>query len=483
MKNNQHDTEMNQYEQALKQGHLTKEKLTELFHHSADIVFVPNQHFDSIIAFYCEGMIDKSQYNEYLHTTITSLTEDFTNDKKDLPPMIEIKTMKEMMNKVFSGFLVFYKLEDDVFYAINISKVPQRAPEESKTEISLKGPRDGFTEELATNISLIRKRLKTEILHNEVFEIGSINQTKVSLLYLKDKVNPDTLKEAQKRLEKIDTESLSSSGQLEQWLSDRTFSLFPLFDYITRPDFALECMLRGRFVIIVDGTPSVLIGPTTLFELLKSPEDVHFPFYIVAFQRLLRSIGLVVSIFLPGLYIAITNVNIDQLPFSLLATVVVAREGLPFSLPLEAFLILILFELLREAGVRMPSAVGQTISIVGGLIIGDAAIRAGITSPTLLVVIAVAAVATYTLVNQSLTGTVTILRIYTMLLGTFLGVYGFVLSFLSILIYLSQLESFKVNYLEPVSTLQINEFPITFLINPYNQKRFSAPMFQKRRKK
>ncbi|MEC2074114.1 spore germination protein [Alkalihalophilus marmarensis] len=483
MRNQKAVTDKNFLDQALKEGQLKEENLKAVFEGSADIMFIPSEPSGAVLAFYCEGMTDTSQYNEYFNDLLTYITEDCPkNLKSDLPPIRKLTAFAEMMKSVFSGYLLFYKYGDTCFYAVDIAKLPQRTPEESKTEISLKGPRDGFTEDLPVNISLIRKRLKTETLNNETFELGSLSHTKVSLLYLQGKANTKALDEIRSRLEKLETESVTSSGQLEQWLSDRTFSLFPHFDYITRPDFAIECMLRGRFVLVVDGNPSVLIGPTNLFLLIKSPEDVHFPYFIVAFQRLLRIIGLLTAIFLPAAYIAITNVNVDQLPFALLATIVVSREGLPLSLPIEALLILILFELLREAGIRMPTAVGQTISIVGGLIIGDAAIRAGLTSPTLLVVIAVAAVATYTLVNQSLTGTVTILRIYSLLLATYFGVYGFVLSFLSILMYLSQLESFKLSYLEPVVSLNYKEFLAAFLINPFNRKRFTAPMVSKRRK-
>src|SRR5690606_18514342 len=237
-----------------------------------------------------------------------------------------------------------------------------------------------FTEEIDTNIALIRKRIKTAQLYSESFKLGTISNTDVSLLYLQNKANPDILEEVRKRLTEFNSENVSSSGQLEQWLSDSTFSLFPLFDYTTRPDFAIQSMIRGRFCLIVSGSPTVLIGPINLFELLKSPEDVHFPYYFVLFGRLIRIIGLVISIFLPGFWVSLSSVNIDQLPFALLATVVVSREGLPLPIGIEAIFILALFELIREAGIRMPTVVGQTVSIVGGIIIGDAAIRAGLAS-------------------------------------------------------------------------------------------------------
>lgn len=474
------DNRLQKFNRLLKQGKLEISDLKHLFSTLSDITFITHSE---VTGFYINGMIDRVQFNEYINKLFTYFNDNRkVNTSDTIPPIMNILDVNEMMDKVFSGTIIFYKTNETAFYGVDISKVPQREPEESKTEVSLKGPRDGFTEELDINISLIRKRLKTGKLSSESFEIGSLSQTKITLLYLNNKAESSTINEARKRIKKIEAESIVSSGQLEQWISDHTFSLFPLLDYITRPDFAVECLLRGRFIIIVDGSPSVLIGPMNLFALLKSPEDVHFPFYIVAFQRLLRVFGLFIAIFSPAMYVAITNVNVDQVPFSLLATIVMSRQGLPLSLPLESFLVLLLFELLREAGIRMPTAVGQTISIVGGLIIGDAAIRAGLASPTLLVVAAVAAVATYTLVNQSLTGTVTILRIYTMLIATFFGVYGFALSVLSIIVYLTQLESFKLSYLAPLTSLSFKEYLSTFLTNPFRRRKSSTKLLQKRSK-
>ncbi|WP_096201710.1 spore germination protein [Bacillus sp. FJAT-45350] len=471
-----------QLEKSLQNGLLNEEEIKQYLKLHSDITFVSTDNYTNMTAFYCEGMSDTVQLNEYFHVVLAYISGDSETGTNHLPPISRISTMEAMTEKLFSGFLIFYKEEDSFFYSVDIAEIPQRKPEESKTEVSLKGPRDGFTEEVNVNVSLIRKRLKTVKLYNETFDVGSLSQTKVSLLYLGDKSNSDTIEEVRKRIEKIETESLISAGQLEQWIADRSFSLFPHFDYITRPDFAVESLLRGRFLIIVDGSPMILIGPINILALLKSPEDVHFPFHIVALQRLLRIVGLQVAIFLPGIYIAVTNVNLDQLPFSLLATIVISREGLPLSLPLEAFFILILFELLKEAGIRLPTAIGQTISIVGGLIIGDAAIRAGIASPTLLVTIALSLVATYTLVNQSLTGTVTILRAYSMLIATFLGVYGFFISLLSIVIYLSQLESFKLAYLEPISSINYKDFLKAFMTNPFNRKNYTSTMLNKRRR-
>ncbi|MBY0095726.1 spore germination protein [Mesobacillus maritimus] len=474
---------LNLYNHFLAKGTLTRDEVKSFFRHYADIEFIPIEEDKNVQAFYCKGMLDSTQLNEYYNRILLSLSQkEPRNHSEVLPPVQHIKNMKEIVNQVFSGSLIVFREGTPFFYVFDISKVPQRNPQESTTEVSIKGPKDSFTEEMYVNISLIRKRMKTEQLYCESFTLGSLSQTKVSLLYLHDKANKEIIDEVRKRLDDFQGENIVSSGQLEQWLSDRSFSLFPLFDYVTRSDYVIESMLRGRFILIVNGSPSVLIGPINVFELIKSPEDVHFPYYFVLFGRSIRIVGLVVAIFLPGFWVSLASVNIDQLPFALLATVVVSREGLPLPIGLEAIFILGLFELLREAGVRMPTVVGQTVSIVGGIIIGDAAIRAGLASPTMIVVIALTAVASYTLVNQSLVGTVSILRLFTLILSIFLGVYGLFVCFFSILIYLSNLQSFKVAYLEPIASLTFKEYLAALFVNPFDRKKFGISFIQKRRK-
>lgn len=254
---------------------------------------------------------------------------------------------------------------------------------------------------------------------------------------------------------------------MEEAVADSTLALFPLVDYIGRPDFVAECLLKGRFVIIVDGSPMAIIGPCNLFEILKSPEDAYSPYYFVIFERLLRLIGLIIAIFLPGFWISLTSYNVDQLPIHLLATVTVSRFGLPFSGPMEILLMLGMFELFREAGIRLPKAVGQTIAVLGGLIIGDAAIRAGLTSPTMLVVSATTAVATFTLVNQTLTGTVSIVRLYVILWSSLLGMVGFFIGMLSLFAYLSVLQSFGLPYLAPITPLYWKDAMNALLKKPW----------------
>lgn len=475
----------------LKNGSLLIGQLQEVFTPYSDIIFpeIPQLEVSHrLTAFFCEGMIDKTELNAYFTRACQYINQLSIHIEKDTKyseemPLYDLNwSFKNMVVNLFCGCLILYRESDTYFWVVDISKVPQRAIQESNTEISIKGAKDAFTEDLFTNISLIRKRLQTALLFCEKFVIGSLSKTQVSLLYLNHKANPAVIAEVRKRLETFQTESIVSSGQLEQWLSDRTFSLFPLIDYIGRPDFVVETLLRGRFAIVVDGSPMVLIGPANFLELLKTPEDVHFPYHYVMFQRVLRIFGLMLSIFLPGFWISIASVNLDQIPFALLSTVVLSREGVPLPSFLEALLLMFQFELLREAGVRLPKAVGQTIGIVGGLIIGDSLIRAGLASPTLLVVIALSTVAAFSLVNQSLAGTVSVVRVFIFLISSYLGIYGFILSMFLLLIYLCRLESFGLSYLEPISSLRVKDWLAGFIVDPFRRSRVSSDMLNKRKR-
>jgi hypothetical protein len=467
---------------------LDEDTLRTMFASSADVIIkpFPVKKVSAIPALliYSEGMVDTMVMTQYV---LPDLEEKLGHFKEWESLAIaldksmewsEINEHADVVKLLFEGRMLLFFSTEKCFYSIDVAARPNRQPEESNTEVAIKGARDAFTEDIITNVALVRKRLRTASLHNEQLIIGDRSQTRVALLYISDIIRPEVVNEAKERLKGIKVDALVTSGQLEEALSDSTLSLFPLMDYIGRPDFVVECLLRGRFVILVDGSPMALIAPCNLLELLKTPEDSYFPYYFVIFERLLRLLGLLLAIMLPGFWISLTSYNMDQLPFLLLATVTVSRFGLPLSGPMEILLMLGMFELFREAGVRLPKAVGQTIAVLGGLIIGDAAIRAGLTSPTMLVVSATTAVATFTLVNQTLSGTVSIIRLYVLIWSSLLGMLGFFIGILSLIAYLSVLESFGLPYLAPLSPLTLKDLLNSLLKKPWAFNKKRPQMFQ-----
>lgn len=438
-----------------------------------------------VLLMYCEGMINKDHIDQQVLPKLQYLiTHNQAQDMAgfDLPTLLQmleitgVNVIDDMTVKLYAGFLIVYFEDQQRFFGLDLSNPPNRSPEESNTETSIKGPRDGFTECIVTNIALVRKRLLTRSLCCEKMQVGKRSHTSVALLYIDDIIDSDILQDARQRLHAIDIDALISSAQLEELLTEQKYNFFPLLDYAGRPDFVADSLLRGRFAIVVDGSPMVLIAPANLMFILKSPEDVHSPFYYVAFERILRLGGLVVATLLPGFWISLSAFNLDQIPYSLVATIASSRLGLPLSGPLDFIIMLMLFELFREAGARLPKVVGQTVTVVGGLIVGDAAIRSGITSPTTLVVTSISTIAMYTLVNQTLAGTVTILRVLILLESMIFGIYGFMVSLIGLILYMSTLESFGVPYLSPLSPPRFQDMIPAILAKPFRSMKHRPKM-------
>jgi hypothetical protein len=449
---------------SLGKGGVTEEWLRQLFDKCADIRIRKFELgepdcLQTVLLVSCEGLADMRQFNQYILPRLEqmSLETSVHPEWKHEIDLVRFEKLEEIVTRVFSGQLVLYFSSLRELFSLDVANMPNRNPEESNTEISIKGPRDAFVENLNTNVALVRKRLKTTSLCYEQFTIGTRSESKVALLYMEDFIRPEIIKEARKRLKHIDIEALLGSSQFEEILSDSSYSLFPLLTYTGRPDFVVDCLTRGRFAIIVDDSPIAVIAPVNLSLLMKSPEDIYSPVQIVWFELFIRNAGLVIALFLPGFWLALASYNMEQLPFPLLATLVMARHGLPLPGPLEAFLMIGLFELFKEAGIRLPKAVGQTIAVVGGIIVGDAVIRAGLASTTMLVVSGLTAVATFTLVNQTLSSAVSIARLFIMLSSSLLGMYGFILSSITLVLYFAKLESFGVPYLAPLSPISPKE--------------------------
>lgn len=472
----------------------TPDMIHELFHNSADVKMEKyelgnTERAEALYLVYCEGLADSKQINHYILPKLECFIREAvsTEELERKWELMSIDRQSILISQVFSGQLILYFPAPNVVYSMDISRIPQRIPQESSTEIAIKGPKDAFVEELTVNVALIRKRLRSNSLCYEQFTIGTRSQSRVALLYMKDITQPRIVDEARSRLKHIEIDILFGSSQLEEMVSDKSISLFPLLHYTTRPDFVVDCLIRGRFAIMVEGAPTAVIGPANLTLLLKTPEDSYIPYYMGTFGLLFRFAGLVISLLLPGFWTALASYNLEQLPLPLLATITLSRLGLPLPSPLEAFLMLCLFELFREAGERLPKAVGQTVAVVGGIVVGDAAIRAGLGSTTFLVIACVTAVASFTLVNQSLVGTVSIVRLLVLLMSSVFGMFGFIVSVIAILLYLSSLESFGLPYLAPLSPFNwretINAISRKPWFKKYNRSEMLDPVDDTRKEK
>ncbi|WP_147531631.1 spore germination protein [Bacillus marasmi] len=454
---------------------LSAKLLKKVFEKNSDVqqsLFKFNGH--QVVLIYCAGLVN----TDLLFNTIPRLIEKyFTNlneepseerilENLNLPSLATIDNKVDAISDVFAGkLLIDFGLPGTLITA-DISKRPQRSPEDTKAESTILGPRDDFIEDINVNISLIRKRLRTTSLVFDEFSIGERSQTKVLLLYMDDIVNQDTLTQITNKLNGISVDSLTSGTQLEELINDNPYGIFPRHKYTGKPDFAVQNLVSGRFVILIDGVATAYITPINFHLLFKSSEDREISYIFASLERFLRVSGLVVSTVLPGIWIALTTFHQDQLPLTLLATIVETRRGVPFPAPLEAFGMLLLFDLFREAGVRLPMAIGQILSVVGGLIIGDAAIRSGLTSPSMLVIIALSTVSTFTLIDQSLIGTISVIRFITIIMASIMGFFGVLISFYLLLSYLGTIQVFGVSYLDGLNEFNKGTFLKTFFRLP-----------------
>lgn len=466
---------------------VSESMLRRLFQACADVVVRSGNNGDSsnpvpVVLVFCEGLTNTDAISDHL---IAYIREQMRLQDGDAPPgegrIANVQTLRlielpnesdaqQLVDLVFSGSLLLHFPGEGRTFAADIACVPQRKPEDANSENSIRGSRDGFVEELEVNVALIRKRFATNSLCYEKFTVGRRSRTQVGLLYMRDLASPATIGEVRNKLGAIDVEAISNNAQLEEMLTGGQVTLFPLTDYTGRPDYAAYALMQGRFLLIVNGSPTATIAPANMMLLFSSPGDAYSSVLFASFTRLLRVFALLLSLFLPGFYIALGVFNPDQLPLPLLATISVARLGTPLSAPLELFLMIILLELFREAGLQLPKPIGSTITVVGGLIIGDAAIRSGLISPSIIVVAATSVVASSTLVNQNLIGSITVIRMGVFILSSTLGMFGFLLSIFLLTLHLVRLESFGLPYMAPLSPLDVKQLPLSFLRLPWRLK-------------
>ncbi|MGG3562356.1 spore germination protein [Neobacillus rhizosphaerae] len=453
--------------------------LKRIFNHSGDIEIKEDQCQERPAIFvYCKPLTDASLISSLQLPSMETANSIYQTlqlevRKKD---SIHKETMEEA---IFSGRLMVIPAGDSVYF-YDISKTPTRQPDESVAEVSIRGAKDGFVEDITMNLGLIRKRLRTSSLVVENYSIGKRTNTRVALLYIKDVINEQVLRDIQGQLGTLDVDILTSTSMLMEYLMKQKFTLIPSMNYSGRADFVVESINQGRFAIVVDGAPTALIAPADLSFLFKTPEDANTSFYFASLERTLRIIGLFTTTFLPGFYTALITHNVGQLPLPLIATITVSRLGLPFSPLIEVLLMLVMFELFKEGGARLPKGIGQTVAVLGGLIIGDAAIRGGITSPTMLVIIGITAISSFTLVNQSLSGNIFFIRVFVLVFSYVMGIYGFFISLMFVFLYLTKLKSFGVPILADISSPEGKDILSTIIRLPYSfMKKRSASLFIK----
>ncbi|KQX56646.1 spore germination protein [Paenibacillus sp. Root444D2] len=374
---------------------------------------------------------------------------------------------QDVINHVLSGDTALILDGFDQALFVSAREWESRSVEEPATEAVIRGPRDGFTENLRTNTSLIRRRLKTPQLKMEAMKVGRLSQTEIVITYLDHIADEALVAEVRERIGRIDIDAILESGYIEEFIEDTPSSIFPQVQSTERPDKVVGNLLEGKVAIIIDNTPFALYVPVTFYEMLQASEDYYGRFMISTAIRWIRFLFLVIALFLPSLYIALLTFHQELVPSSLLYSVASSRETVPFPAIIEALLMEIAFEGLREAGVRLPRPVGQSVSIVGALVIGQAAVQAGIVSAPMVIVVSITGIASFIIPSFSQAVAIRMLRFPMMFLAGSLGLYGILLGVLFIMSHMCRLRSFGMPYLSPLAPLHFGDFKDVLVRAPW----------------
>lgn len=352
------------------------------------------------------------------------------------------------------------------FFAVDVHGGEHRTPEEPATENVVRGPRDSFTEVLLTNVSLVRRRLRDPQVRVEEARLGERSRTKAALVYHAEFASPHVLRRVRKRIAWVHIDAILESGHLEQLIEETAWSPYPQVQATERPDKVVSAVLEGRIAILLDGTPFALLVPAVLVSFFQSPEDYNHRWLPGTLLRLIRTAALAVSILSPSFYVAMTMFNPELMPLKLALSLATSREGIPFPIVVEALLMEAMVELLREAGTRMPKPLGQALGIVGGLVIGDIAVKAGIVSPIMVIVVGMTALGSFAVPSYEAALALRMLRFPMVIVTGLFGITGMVIFLLLLLAHLCTLRSFGIPYVTPLGQLNYREWRDTLVRAP-----------------
>jgi spore germination protein KA len=361
-------------------------------------------------------------------------------------------TMTEAMSELLFGAAVIVFDSLHIAVTFDAKGFDKRGISEPTNESVLKGSKESFVEVLRVNTALVRRRLQTNDLKVEQMKIGRRTNTPIAIMYIAGIANGDTLEAIKKRVASVDIDGLTTAGQLEAVLFERPRSFLPQILYTERPDKFVGNLLEGRIGIIVDGLPLAVITPISLNSLLQAPEDYSLHYIISSFYRLMRYICGFVALVLPAFYVSVTTFHQEMIPTKLAVAIIASKQGVPFPTYMEVLLMLFAFEVLLEAGLRLPQVVGQAVSIVGALVVGQAAISAHILSPGVVIIIAAAGITGFVVPSQDLSSAVRIFRIGLVLLATVGGLFLTSLGLTFMLYHLCSIEVFGTPYLAPLNS-------------------------------
>ncbi|KNY26083.1 spore germination protein [Pseudobacteroides cellulosolvens] len=420
---------------------------------------------NSFIA-YIDGMVDKVLISEFVIQKLmeeqnfncyfeagssTSITDFISDNVVAAHDVSKLNDLNSIYFQILSGNTALFIDGEDTCLVISSRGYEKRAVEKPVTENVIMGSQEGFTENLSTNITLIRKIIKNKSLICEKLKIGKVNQSHICIMYINGIVNQEIVKEVKKRVSSIDTDFVLGDGMVGQFIEENPFMIFPQALTTERPDRVASFLAEGKVAIISEGTPFAEIVPNTFFQLLHTSEDAMLRWQYGTFLRIIRVLGMLIAMFLPAIYVALTLFHQEMIPTELLADIASSKEAVPFPTIVEIILLEVSFELIREGGIRIPGIIGQTLGIIGALILGQAAVAAGLVSPILIIIVAVTGLGSFAIPNYSLGLAVRMLRFFFIFLAGILGFYGISLGLFLVACISSNMKSFGVPFFSPVA--------------------------------
>ena len=409
---------------------------------------------------FIDGLVDAKLISEFIVETMMDKNvpnENFDIFQYALNKTIALGSVKmitnwnELYDLLLSGCTIIFLNGYNKAICGETKGFEKRSIDEPSQQLSIRGPKDSFTETLRVNTALIRRRIKSPNLWIDSMKIGRVAQTDVAIMYIKGIADDKIVQEVKARLNRIDIDAVIDSGYIEQLIEDETFTSFPTTYHTERPDVVASQLLEGRIAVISDGSPYVLTAPAIFVQFFQAPDDYYSRFDLSTSIRFLRIIAFFISLIGPSLYIAATTYHQEMIPTTLVIAIAAQRENVPFPAFFEALLMEVTFEILREAGLRLPRAVGQAVSIVGALVIGQAAVQASIVSPVMVIVVAITAIANFSTPVFAMAISARLLRFALMIMAAFIGLFGIMIGLMLMAIHLCSLRSFGVPYMSPLA--------------------------------
>lgn len=447
-------------------GPPTPQQIQHLFRdiHDAQIHEL-NAAGKTVKLFYIRSLVDVEQVQSDIVLPILHGSTEQNGQKIISDDFVQIKTLSQAEEQILQGgILVFY--ENGHVCAVNKKNNLGRSIDTSEQEAIVYGPKDSLSEQLEESLTLIRRRLPVPILKSKKFEIGSLSKTCVVLLYMEGIANPEFVRIAEEKTTDIDFDVFFDSAHISAFMEDHVYSVFPQFQQTDRPDVLASALSSGKVVWLVDNTPFALVAPVTFFDLFQSPEDYIHRWMVSSFLRGLRFIAFMLALILTPSYVAVTIHHYQMIPLEMLFVLMESRSKIPFTPFWEALFMLLTLEILKEASLRMPVKSGQTLGIVGGIVIGQAAVQAGIASNILIIFIAISAIASFLVPNYLMTNASKLVQFVFLILAAWLGMWGIGFGLIWLLIHLHGLTSLRQPYLAPLVPFYGSDWKDTFVRLP-----------------